>query len=157
MGEKSRTEKQGLELVPAAQSRLTLCSPVDRTPPGSSARGLSQARMREWRWSLASGTSCVGRPVLYQLHCLGSPAFGGDTKVGAVFFPASFIPKASRENAFSSQWAKGKLTETLMRTPCAHVDLRELRNFISFFFFFTLEKPSEVFHYLLHMDAYYNP
>ena len=31
-----------------AQSRLTLCDPVDCTPPGSSAHGISQARVLEW-------------------------------------------------------------------------------------------------------------
>ena len=31
-----------------AQSRPTLCSPVDRSPPGSSVHGILQARMLEW-------------------------------------------------------------------------------------------------------------
>ena len=32
----------------SAQSRLTLCDPVDCSPPDSSVRGISQARILEW-------------------------------------------------------------------------------------------------------------
>ena len=31
-----------------AQSYLTLCDPVDRSPPGSSVHGILQARILEW-------------------------------------------------------------------------------------------------------------
>ena len=31
-----------------AQSRLTLCDPVDYSPPGSSVHGILQARILEW-------------------------------------------------------------------------------------------------------------
>ena len=31
-----------------AQSRLTLCDPVDCSPPGSSVHGILQARILEW-------------------------------------------------------------------------------------------------------------
>ena len=31
-----------------AQSHLTLCNPMDCSPPGSSVRGVSQARILEW-------------------------------------------------------------------------------------------------------------
>ena len=31
-----------------AQSFLTLCNPMDCSPPGSSARGVFQARVLEW-------------------------------------------------------------------------------------------------------------
>ena len=31
-----------------AQSRLTLCDPMDRSLPGSSVRGIFQARVLEW-------------------------------------------------------------------------------------------------------------
>ena len=31
-----------------AQSRLTLCDPMDCSPPGSSVHGISQARILEW-------------------------------------------------------------------------------------------------------------
>ena len=30
------------------QSRLTLCNPIDSSPPGSSAHGIFQARVLEW-------------------------------------------------------------------------------------------------------------
>ena len=31
-----------------AQSRPTLCNPMDCSPPGSSVHGISQARLLEW-------------------------------------------------------------------------------------------------------------
>ena len=31
-----------------AQSRLTLCDPMDCSPPGSSVHGISQTRILEW-------------------------------------------------------------------------------------------------------------
>ena len=60
------------------QSCLTLCDPMDCSPPGSSAHGILQARILEWvaipssrasSWlrdrSRVSCISCVGRWVLY--------------------------------------------------------------------------------------------
>ena len=38
-----------------AQSCLALCDPMDRSPPGSSVRGISQARMLEWVATSFSG------------------------------------------------------------------------------------------------------
>ena len=34
--------------VKSLQSRLTLCDPMDRSPPGSSVHGISQVRILEW-------------------------------------------------------------------------------------------------------------
>ena len=66
--------------VPAKslQSCLTLCDPMDRSPPGSSVHGISQAGILEWgaisssrgsSWArdrtLISGISCPGSRVLY--------------------------------------------------------------------------------------------
>ena len=34
--------------VLVAQSYLTLCDPMDGSPPGSSVHGISQARILEW-------------------------------------------------------------------------------------------------------------
>jgi len=61
-----------------AQSRLTLCDPVDRNLPGSSVHGVFQARILEWvaipfsRGSARSRNqthafciSCIGRWILY--------------------------------------------------------------------------------------------
>ena len=100
------------------------------------------------------GVSCIGRPVLHHSHHLGSSVFGGDTKVGAVFLPATFIPKASRERSFSSQRAKGSLQKHWrgLRVP-----MWTLGSYVTVSVFFKLEEPSEAWHYLLHMDAYYNP
>ena len=63
----------------AAQSCLTLCNPMDCSPPGSSVHWISQARILEWvaisfsrassrpRDWLVSCVFCIGRQVLY--HC----------------------------------------------------------------------------------------
>ena len=67
------------------QSCLTLCTLMDRSPPGSSDHGILQARILEWvampsssgsspsrDWTCVSYVSCFGRRVLYYEHHLGS-------------------------------------------------------------------------------------
>ena len=70
----SESEKKVL----VSQSCLTLCHPMDCSPPGSSAHGIFQARILEWvatafsrgssqprdRTSI-SYVSCIGKQVLY--------------------------------------------------------------------------------------------
>ena len=64
--------------VLVTQSCLTLCDPMDYSPPGSSVHGILQARILEWvampssRGSSQlrdqtpiSYVSCIGRQVLY--------------------------------------------------------------------------------------------
>ena len=64
------------------QSCLTLCDPMDHSPPGSSVHEILQARILEWvampssrgsswprDWTWVSYVFCLGRWVLY----LGSP------------------------------------------------------------------------------------
>ena len=59
---------------------LTLCDPVDRSPPGSSVHGILQARILEWvampftrgsSWprnqTRVFCVSCIGRQILYHL------------------------------------------------------------------------------------------
>ena len=71
------------------QSSLTLCNPVDYSPPGSSVHGILQARTLQWvampsskgssqsrDRSCISKVSCFGRWVLYHSHHLGSPQEG---------------------------------------------------------------------------------
>ena len=58
-----------------AQSCLTLCDPVDRSPPGTSAHGILQTRILEWVAITSSrvssqardltSVSCIGRQILY--------------------------------------------------------------------------------------------
>ena len=43
------------ELVMVSQSRLTLCDPVDCSPPGSPVHGILQARILEWAAMPSSG------------------------------------------------------------------------------------------------------
>ena len=67
------------------QSCLTLCNPMDCSPPGSSVHGILQARILEWvampssrgssqprNRTLVSYISCIGRQVLHLKHRLGS-------------------------------------------------------------------------------------
>ena len=68
-----------------AQLRLTLCDPMNYSPPGSSVHGILLARILEWATisspressrptdqSAISYVSCIGRWILYQYHHLGS-------------------------------------------------------------------------------------
>ena len=66
------------------QSCLTLCNPMDCSPPGSSVHGILQARILEWvampssrgssqprDQTCVSYVSCIGRQVLYPSCHLG--------------------------------------------------------------------------------------
>ena len=65
---------------------LTLCDPMDHSPPGSSVHGVLQARILEWvampssmvssrprDWTPISHVSWIGRQVLYHWGHMGSP------------------------------------------------------------------------------------
>ena len=65
---------------------LTLCNPMDYSPPSSSVCGIFWAGILEWvampsfrgssrprGWAHVSYVSCIDRPVLYHSHHLGSP------------------------------------------------------------------------------------
>jgi len=67
------------------QSCLTLCYPMDCSPPGSTVHRILQARIVEWiaipfsrgssrprDWTQVSYRSCIVRLVLYHWHHLGS-------------------------------------------------------------------------------------
>ena len=47
------------ECALASQSRLTLCDPMDCSPPGSSVHGILQARILEW---VAISFSIIWKP-----------------------------------------------------------------------------------------------
>ena len=57
------------------KSSLTLCNPMDYSPPGSSVLGISQARILEWiaipfsrgssQARVRACVSCIGRQILY--------------------------------------------------------------------------------------------
>ena len=70
------------------QSCLTLCDPVDCSPPGSSIQGILQARILELvarpssrgpsrpiDWTHVTYISHISRQVLYHLRHLGSPIY----------------------------------------------------------------------------------
>ena len=74
-----------LVLAKLLQSCLTLCDPMDCSPPGSSVHGILQTRIPEWvampssressrpkDLTRVSYVSCIGRGVLYHWHLLGS-------------------------------------------------------------------------------------
>ena len=57
-------------IVSVAQSCLTLCDPVDCSPPGSSIHGISQAKILEWvAISFSRGSSRRRDLKLGLLHC----------------------------------------------------------------------------------------
>ena len=71
------------------QSCPTLCDPMDWSSPGSSVRGILQAKTLEWvampssrgssqprKWTCVSYISCIGRRVLYCYCHLESPYVG---------------------------------------------------------------------------------
>ena len=62
------------EIVLVTQSRLTVCDPMDCSPPGSSVDGILQARILEWVAMPSSGGSSQPRDKTYSLT---SPAFAG--------------------------------------------------------------------------------
>ena len=60
-----------------AQLCLTLCSPMDYNPPGSSVHGIFQARIPEWV-AISSSRDLLGpwiEPVSHASHA--SPALAG--------------------------------------------------------------------------------
>ena len=60
-----------------AQSCLTLCNPMDCSPPGSSVHGISQARLLEWVAMLTQRSNLpllLDRRTPYHLHHLWSVA-----------------------------------------------------------------------------------
>ena len=69
--------------VLVAQLFLTLCDPMNCSPPGSSVHGMLQARILEWVAMLSSRgssqprdqtwVSCIGRRILYHLSQWISP------------------------------------------------------------------------------------
>ena len=72
------TSGENLTLYTHAQSCLTLCGPMDGSPPGSSVLRILQARILEWvampssrgssrprDGTLISRDSCIGRWVLH--------------------------------------------------------------------------------------------
>ena len=71
-----------------SQLCLTLCDPIDCSPPGSSFHEILQARILQWvampsfsrsswlsDWTCISYVSCISRRVLYHSCHLGSPEF----------------------------------------------------------------------------------
>ena len=85
-----------------AQSCLTLCDPIDCSPPGFSAHGIIQARILEWvaisysqgsswprDWTWVFCNSCVSRQILYywktlhpvNIYTLGLSQASGPTMV----------------------------------------------------------------------------
>ena len=86
-----------------AKSCLTVCNIIDCSPPGSSAHGISQARMLEWvAISFSRGASrardraciscifCIGRWILYQCATWEALWWRGNTCNQAHIFTEGF-------------------------------------------------------------------
>ena len=54
----SGSEKSAAAAAKSLQSYLTLCDPIDRSPPGSAVPGILQARTLEWV-AIAFSSSCL--------------------------------------------------------------------------------------------------
>ena len=63
--------------VPCAQSCLTLCNPMDYTPPGFSVHGIFQARILEWVAIFSSRGSSPSK--MPELASLASPVLQSDS------------------------------------------------------------------------------
>ena len=100
-----------------AQSCLTLCDPMDCSPPGSSVHGISQARILEWvaisffRGSSLSRdqtcVSCIGRWILLSLSHQRSPVllFGLNLLVKMMSLPrATWYVKTLGNDSADVTW-----------------------------------------------------
>ena len=105
------------------QSCLTLCRPIDYSPPGSSIHGILQTRILEWAvmppskgssWprdqTRVSSVSCIGRQVLYHQHHLGSHSC------------PSWLGQNGRTFVFSHQWFWGSPGH--IERPCVRVPVK---------------------------------
>ena len=94
-----------------AQSCLTLCDPVDCSPPGSSVHGILKARILEW----------VAIP--FSRRCSWPRDRTRVSHIGGTFFvteppgkPKGHVASLSGIERWSPAWLVGILTTTLMRT-----------------------------------------
>ena len=69
-----QTTSHRVWLVLVSQLCLTLCDPMDRSPPGSSVHGILQARILEWVAISFSGTSSQPRDRTW-VSCIASRFF----------------------------------------------------------------------------------
>ena len=92
-----------------AQSCPTLCNPMDCSPPGSSTRGILQARIRDW----VAISSCRGssRPRDQILISCSSPALAGRLSHGTTR-EAPNIPRT-----WYTRWTAAKPTADMCGRP----------------------------------------
>ena len=98
-------------LCSVAQLCLTLCDPMDCSPPGSSVHGIFQARILEWVAVSFSGVSsqpkdqthisciyCIGRRIIY--HCITWEALTKHHMLKDLlfFFPSSILKCLSKNS-----------------------------------------------------------
>ena len=110
-------------LAKLLQSCLTLCHPMDCSPPGSSACGFFQARIlaqdvifcsrgssQPRDRTCISCVSCIGRQVLYHQHHLGSPSMSLLNDFQAQDFQV--LEKMYKRNSVC--WGRGDFTQMIM-------------------------------------------
>ena len=78
--------------VKAAQSCLTLCNPMDCSPPGSSVHGIVQVRILEWVTILFSWGSSQPRDQTW-VFCIAGRFFTVQATRGALFTAISLKPR----------------------------------------------------------------
>ena len=93
------------------QSCLTLCDPVDCSPPGSSIRGILQARILEWVAMPSSrdlpSPGIKPRSLALQADSLPSepPGKPKNTKVGSLsLLQGIFLTQESNEDLLHRRW-----------------------------------------------------
>ena len=87
-----------------AQSCLTLCDPMDLSPPDSSVHGIFQARILDWiaisysrgsswprNWTHCSCVCHIGRQILLSLHHLGRPCICIHTSITISLFILFYV------------------------------------------------------------------
>ena len=115
-----------LPVCAVAQSCLTLCGPMDCSPPGSSAHGIFQARIlaqgampssrassRPRDLTHVSCVSCIGRRILNHQHHLGSPLFVINLYILCIRLITKCIQKEQSSLNFS--WVKFSLSGFTVR------------------------------------------
>ena len=110
-----------------AQSRPTLCDPMDCRPPGSSVHEIFQARTLEWvAISISRGSSPTQgwnpgllhcRPILNQLSYKGSPQFYMES---SKYFIGKGIFRLDGDQWFSQHFSVNDLVKMMFEKNWCH-------------------------------------
>ena len=109
--------------VLVAQSCLTLCDPLDCSPPGSSVHGISQARLQEWvDISFSRGSSQGPNAGLLHcrriLYCLSHQELVRTFRISAPRSPPPPAPRRTSQNLHFNQ-VQRRQYEFKLETLCS--------------------------------------